>query len=409
MKSIFVFSVMLSALILCGCSSLTKSSKSDSVFQFQDDVETRVITFENTTGERGNGGQRNKGGKGAAMNFFAPGESKVIAEIEGPGIINRLWMTTGGARTLDGNRNIIIEIYWEGDSKPAVSAPINDFFGMSLPIKIPFESELFSQPEGNSYNSFVQMPFHKSAKVVIRNLTKVSHMIFFELNYSLVKQLPSNSLYFHAYWHRDIRTELKKDFEILPKVEGKGRFLGCTVGVICDPVYQPSWFGEGEVKTFLDGDTEFPTICGTGTEDYIGTGWGQGPYANMTQGSPIGDKNKGLYSFYRFHTMDPIFFSEDCKVTIQQMGNATTNDVRNMVKRGAELEPCSVWTGKLNRIYEGDCEGDINSPDFLNGGVNFWRRDDVCATAYFYLDKTSTDLPAIQDEGIRLHNLDRLR
>ena len=396
--------------MVIGCICLSSTISAQSIFQYQDDVDTRSISFENTTGEKGKGGQRNKGAKGSAMNYFAPGESKVIAEITGPGIIHRFWITGGFVYTPENRRNMIIEIYWDGDTKPAVSVPLHDFFSMSIPVKYAFESELFSQPEGRSYNSFVQMPFKKNAKVVVRNLTKNSQMVFFELNYSLVKKLPPNSLYFHAYWHRDVKTELKKDFEILPKVEGKGRFLGCSVGVICDTIYQPSWFGEGEVKMYLDNDKKFPTLCGTGTEDYIGTGWGQLPYANMTQGSPVGDPDKGLYSFYRLHTVDPIYFKEDCKVTIQQMGNAPYHEVLNMLKRGAELEPNSVWANdKLNRINEGDCESDINHPDFLKGGVNFWRRDDVCATAYFYLDQTSTDLPTVQGEDIRTYNLERIK
>ncbi len=382
----------------------------EEIFQFQDDRVTRVITAENPTGAKGSGGKRNDGAKGSAMNYLQPGESRVIADIKTAGIIHRLWMTGNFVHSPEDRRNMIIEMYWDGDEKAAVSAPLHDFFALSLPLKQGFESKLFSQPEGRSYNCFVQMPFKKSAKIVIRNLTDKAHMLFYEINYSEVKQLPAGSLYFHAYWHRNIRTELKKDFEILPKVKGKGRFLGCSVGVIGDLIYEPSWFGEGEVKMYLDGDSEYPSICGTGTEDYIGTGWKQFFFANQTQGCPIAVPEKCLYSFYRFHTMDPIFFKKDIRVTIQQMGNAPYEAVRAMVEKGAELEPNSVWANdKLNRIYEGDCVGDIKDPRFLRGGVNFYRRDDLSATAYFYLDRSSTDLPPIQSKEIRNHQLDRLK
>jgi len=255
------------------------------------------------------------------------------------------------------------------------------------------------------------MPFHKSAKMIIRNETDEKHMFYFDVNYSLMDKLPANSLYFHAYWNRSTKTKLKEDFQILPKVEGKGRFLGTNVGVICDTAYHDTWFGEGEVKIFLDGDYTNPTLCGTGTEDYIGTDWSQFPFSNQTQGSPIANPEKGLYSFYRYHTMDPIFFETDCRVDIQQMGNAFYDRIVEMVNDNVELELVSVWDAdksKLYRINEGDCTSNINSPDFPKGWTNFWRSDDVCATAYFYIDRTSTNLPAIQNAEIRTFNTQRI-
>ena len=234
-------------------------------------------------------------------------------------------------------------------------------------------------------------------------------MLFFDVNYSLMDNLPENSLYFHAYWHRDIKTKLGKDFEILPKIKGRGRYIGTNIGVICDTLYLTSWFGEGEVKIFLDGDEDYPTLCGTGTEDYVGTGWGQNSFYNRYQGSPIGDQENGLYAFYRYHIVDPVFFEKDCRVTLQQMGNAGYDLFMQILKGGAELEPVSVWhNGKLNRIYEGDIDPNPESPEFPKGGVNFWRRDDVSATAYFYLDSPSNNLPAIQGKSVRIYNSTRL-
>ncbi|MCG8306921.1 MAG: DUF2961 domain-containing protein [Cytophagales bacterium] len=380
------------------------------IFQFQEGVQTRWISFENPTGAKGQGGRRNKGAKGAAMNVLEAGETRTIFDVKGPGIINRMWMTGEFVHSPENRRNMLIEIYWDGADKPAVSAPVHDFFGMGLAVKRPFESELFSQPEGRSYNSFVQMPFRKRAKIVIRNKTAKRHMLFFDVNYSLMDRLPENSLYFHAYWHRDIRTKLGKDFEILPVVRGRGRYLGANIGVICDTLYRTSWFGEGEVKIFLDGDRDYPTLCGTGTEDYVGTGWGQDAFYNRFQGSPVGDRESGLYAFYRYHIVDPVFFEKDCRVTIQQMGNAGYDLFMQMLNDGAELEPVSVWHGgKLHRIYEGETVADPESPEFLKGGINFWRRDDVSATAYFYLDKPSAGLPSIQEEDVRIHNSMRLK
>ncbi|MDN5212595.1 DUF2961 domain-containing protein [Fulvivirgaceae bacterium BMA12] len=371
---------------------------------------TRWVSFENPTGEKGQGGKRNKGAKGAAMNILEAGETRTIFDVKGPGVINRIWMTGAFVHSPDDRRNMLIEIYWDGEDKPAVTAPVHDFFGMGLAMKRSFESEFFSQPEGRSYNSFIQMPFRKAAKIVIHNKTAKNHMLFFDVNYSLMDDLPERSLYFHAYWHRDVKTKLGEDFEILPKVNGNGRYLGANIGVICDTLYLTSWFGEGEVKIFLDGDDNYPTLCGTGTEDYVGTGWGQNAFYNRYQGSPIGDQENGLYAFYRYHIVDPVFFEKDCRVTLQQMGNAGYDLFMQILEGGAELEPVSVWhNDKLHRVYEGDITPDPRSPEFPKGGVNFWRRDDVSATAYFYLDRPSNNLPAIQGEHIRIYNNIRLK
>lgn len=404
------FKLLLLAIIVTSCLSEQKSD--NKIFQHQEGVTTKWISFENPTGEKGNSGKRNKGAKGAAFYPLKPGEVKTIMDFKGTGIINRMWMTGTFIHNPRGRRGVVIEIYWDGESKPAVSAPIHDFYGMGLAMKRPFESELFSQPEGRSYNSFVQMPFRKGAKIIIRNETKDNHMFYFDVNLSEMKELPKNSLYFHAYWHRQLKTELKKDFEILPKIEGKGRFLGTNIGVICDTIYRDTWFGEGEVKIYMDGDKEYPTLCGTGTEDYIGTGWGQEPYTNMRQGCPVGDKHKGLYAFYRYHTVDPVFFNRDCRVTIQQMGNDYYDKIISIIKAGAEMEVISVFEPKeykFYRINEGDCVSDPMDPKFPKGWTCFWRRDDVCATAYFYLDKPSSNLPKIQDYKIRTARSERLK
>src|SRR5262249_40953488 len=146
-------------------------------------------------------------------------------------------------------------------------------------------------------------------------------------------------LYFHAFWTRVVKPELKKDFAILPAVNGKGRYLGMNMGVITDPVYQKSWWGEGEVKIYLDGDKDLPTLNGTGTEDYIGTGWGQGVFAHQYQGCLVADEAQRQWAFYRYHVPDPVYFQQRCEVTIQVMGGDMLPKVREYVKNGAPLVP----------------------------------------------------------------------
>jgi hypothetical protein len=146
------------------------------------------------------------------------------------------------------------------------------------------------------------------------------------MNCLLEQQHGDDVLYFHASWRRESPTKVGRDFEILPRVEGKGRFLGANVGVLADPK-NLGWWGEGEVKMYLDGDTEYPTLIGTGTEDYIGTGWGQKPFAGRYQGCYVSDDEAHIYSFYRYHVPDPVYFEKSARVTIQQIGGTSKKNV----------------------------------------------------------------------------------
>ncbi|MCG8379486.1 MAG: DUF2961 domain-containing protein, partial [Proteobacteria bacterium] len=193
---------------------------------------------------------------------------------------------------------------------------------------------------------------------------------------------------------------------------GKGRYMGANFGVIGNEEYQGTWFGEGEVKIYLDGDDEFATLVGTGTEDYIGTGWGQGEYGNLTQGSPVSNNSLDYYTFYRYHTSDPVYFQEECKVTIQQIGNATKDKILEMIQEGTDIDP--VWSYMPDGGYESarrylDLPA-IDRDSLLEGlsgwSNNFYRdKDDVSATAYFYLDKPSSDLPALPDLETRMKGI----
>jgi hypothetical protein len=300
-------------------------------------------------------------------------------------------------------------MYWDNAKKPAVSAPIGDFFGVGLGLAVPFESELFSNPEGRSFVFTIPMPFRTAAKIVVTNESSSHALIWYDINYVALEQLPRDAMYFHAYWSRDIKTTLGKDFEILPSVEGMGRYLGANIGVVSDSLCRGKWFGEGEVKVYLDRDSTLPTLVQTGTEDYIGSGWGQREFNGRYSGSLVADTAYDIYAFYRYHIPDPVYFHRDCRVTIQQMGNASTTTVRRLMAKGAELKPVSVFdmhgeSDILNikgrppdqiRLLDSTNVPDIQSPLFPNGATNYYRRDDVSATAYFYLDKPTSSLPAL--------------
>jgi hypothetical protein len=212
-------------------------------------------------------------------------------------------------------------------------------------------------------------------------------------------------MYFHAHWRRELVTTLGKDFEILPNVIGEGRFLGCNVGVVVNPVaVGKSWFGEGEFKAYLDGDDLFPTLCGTGLEDYISTGWGLNEYITQYNGCLKQDDGKQA-SFYRFYIPDPIYFDKDCRITIQPLGGASKKCALEIEEAGGNILVTASHpnTGPTYFLEEKNKDLDWHSDDFLeNAMVTFYKEDDYCATAYFYLTTPENNLPEIQDLEIRL-------
>ena len=353
----------------------------------------------------------NKGAKGDAYTLIAPGTSKIIFDQNGAGMITKIWSANSLVWNVENRRKVKIEMYWDNAEKPAVSVPFTDFFGIGLGLMKPFESQLFASPEGRSHNCFIPMPYRTAARIEVVNESNEIIMFYYKIDFVKVKKHADDVLYFHTYWHRNIKTTRGTDFEILPKLEGRGRYLGTNIGVVGDSTYQGTWFGEGEVKIYLDGDKEFPTLVGTGTEDYIGTGWGQGEYAHQIQGSLVSDKEHDIYTFYRYHTIDPVYFHSDCKVTIQQIGNSVRDNLRRMRESGAEFEVVWSYVEKdgLNaskRYLDMDNPPKIEDDNFPNGvSTNFFRSDDVSATAYFYLDKPSNKLPEIQSVEERIQNM----
>ena len=163
------------------------------------------------------------------------------------------------------------------------------------------------------------------------------------------------------------------------------------------------------MKIYINGDDEFPTLVGTGTEDYIGTGWGQGPFFHKYQGCSIADTEKQQWSYYRYHIVDPIYFRTDCRVTIQQMGGSQKKNVLELLKNDVPLIPVAIIDeeSKHWQIYDKEKPADLEDPDLPGdeSWVNFYRSDDVAAVSYFYLDKPVSELPEIQDLAMRTANL----
>lgn len=382
-------------------------------------TETRWVSPENPAGEKGAGGKTNKSAKGNAFYIIAPGEKKVIFDVQGAGMIRRIWLSGSIAKNPVQKRSVRLDMYWDGAAKPAVSAPVGDFFGLGLGLRTSFENDLFASPEANSMICKIPMPFRKSARAEITNESNSFVLLWYDIDYLKMSKIDDDAMYFHAYWSRTMKTELGKDFEILPKIDGTGRYLGTNIGVIGNPDYTGTWFGEGEVKIYLDGDRKYPSLVGTGTEDYIGSGWGQGDFYAHTGGSLLADTKNDVYAFYRYHTIDPVYFHQDCRVTIQQIGSAPLAKIKQLLAEKPQIKILWMLAGngsdEITNIqgvtpHQMDYLDLNTSPDFAKDSVkgyfaNFYRSDDVSATAYFYLDKPFTDLPPLPPVSVRMENM----
>lgn len=361
------------------------------LFQHQASVQMRWATAENPEGEKGGACRGNDGRKRhPCLTPFKAGQSHVLAQAAGSsGMVRRLWITIR-ERQLPTLRGLRLDMYWDGAPTPAVSAPLGDFFGQMLGRMTAFENELFSSPEGRSFCCTVPMPFRSGMKIVLTNDTPDDvAMLFYEVDYSLGDAFGPDALYFHSHWRRENPTTPGRDYEVLPRIAGRGRFLGVAFGVAADTrTYGKSWWGEGEVKMYLDGDGEHPTLCGTGTEDYIGTGWGQGAYAQRYQGCPLADNERFQYGFYRLHVPDPVFFQSELRVSIQQIGWAGPEHVAQLYRWGRHLR-------------HGETALDLAALFHAGAHTIFERQDDWSSCAWFYLDRPENGLPPLPPPAAR--------
>jgi len=302
-------------------------------------AKTRSISPENLTGEKGKGGMATEGtGARAARDLgqgwkvspcvnIGPKTVFTLAEIQGPGAIQHIWMTPSGHL-----RFSILRIYWDGESQPSVEVPVGDFFACGWGQYAQVSSLAVCVNPGSGLNSYWEMPFRKSCKMTLENLDEKQMTIFYQIDYALTK-IPEEAGYFHAQFRRSNPLPLKTDHVILDGVKGWGHYVGTYLAW---GVHNTGWWGEGEIKFFLDGDGKFPTINGTGTEDYFcgSYDFDAGPpnarhYQEFTtpySGLALVIRPDGHYEsqqrfgLYRWHIMDPIRFDKDLKVTIQALG-----------------------------------------------------------------------------------------
>ncbi len=316
------------------------------VLPFQSGVVTRMINAENPTGEKGGGAKEvpnpddpnlphsiaakdlGKGWKVRPFIKIKSGETAALADIKGPGCINQFWITTNA----DEFRTLVLRIYWDGEESPSVEVPLGDFFAMGFdtqPHTVTSMPVVVAPHRGCS--CYWQMPFREQARVTLSNegpkdLDIVAYKVLYKLH-----EVPAEAAYFHAQWRRSLSTREHPEHTILDGVNGRGLYVGTYLAWTS---LSRGWWGEGEVKFFLDGDTEYPTICDNGTEDYFSGAWGfykepqkdpveevfNTPFVGMPLAHTSGTDGPRYFGLYRWHVLDSIGFAEDLKVTVQTLG-----------------------------------------------------------------------------------------
>jgi len=296
-------------------------------------AKTRSISPENFTGEKGKGGMATEGtGKNAARELgqgwkvspsvrIEAGQTFVMADIKGTGAIQHIWMTPTG-----NNRLNILRIYWDGEKEPSVECPAGDFFACGMGEYTKVNSLAVCVNPKSGFNCYWTMPFRKRCKITMTNIDAKRMTLYYQIDYTLTN-VAADMAYFHAQFRRVNPLPDKQDYTIVDGIRGRGQYVGTYMVWGSN---SPGWWGEGEIKFFMDGDKKFPTICGTGTEDYFCGSYGfhdpkggkylefNTAYAGMPQ--VIMDEKQPRFGLYRWHITDPIRFEKDLRVTMQALG-----------------------------------------------------------------------------------------
>jgi hypothetical protein len=301
-------------------------------------ARTRSISPENFTGEKGKGGMATDGtGAACARDLgvgwkispsvrIAPGETRTLADVRGSGAIQHIWMTLTGHW-----RHSILRIYWDDQETPSVECPAGDFFACGWGQYAQISSLAVCVNPGSAFNCYWEMPYRSGFRMTMTNIAAQEMTLYYQITFAET-DIPDDLAYFHAQFRRVNPLPYKQVYTILDGVCGQGQYVGTYMAW---GVNNNGWWGEGEIKFYIDGDDEYPTICGTGTEDYFcgsynfDVGKDQGGYREFTtpySGLAQVIRPDGLYrsqmrfGMYRWHITDPIRFERDLRVTIQALG-----------------------------------------------------------------------------------------
>lgn len=331
--------------------------------------QTWSISPENFDGAKGGGARATEGTGAACAADLGPGwkvspsvaidggATFELAGIDGPATITHIWLTTHR----DNWRRLVLRAYWDDADEPAIEVPVGDFFGQGWCEFAQLSSVPLAVNPHGGFNSYWPMPFSRSARMTLENLAPSTVIVYYQITFETGRD-QREAGYLHAHFHRSNPLPAATTHPILDRVEGAGKYVG---SYLAWGVNRPGWWGEGEVKFFLDGDAEHPTICGTGTEDYFGGAWnfdvpgrGYTAYSTPFLGLHQVIRPDGLYrsqqrfGMYRWHVADPIHFATDLRVDVQALG----------------------W--KSDRRYQP-------------------LTDDIASTALFYLDRPTASRPSL--------------
>ncbi len=328
-------------------------------------ARTRSISPENFTGEKGAGGMSTDGpaanaardlGQGWKVSPYVvvqPGDTFDLANIEGSGAIQQIWMTLARGKW----RHSILRAYWDDQEQPSIESPTGDFFANGWEKFAQVSSLAVCVNPGRGFNCYWEMPFRQRARLTMTNLGAEPLIVYYQINYTLT-DVPDDVAYFHAQFRRANPLAYKQVYTILDGVKGAGQYVGTYMAW---GVNNAGWWGEGEIKFFLDGDGEFPTLCGTGTEDYFCGAYDfdvgvverdqKSAYAEFTTpyaGLPQVIRPDGVYAsqqrfgMYRWHIMDPVRFEQDLRITIQALG-WRTDKVRRYLPLQDDIASVAYW------------------------------------------------------------------
>jgi hypothetical protein len=358
-------------------------------------LDSRSISTENRTGARGaagsaGGGRKDSGG----WEWVRAAQEIELADIAGPGRIRHIWATS----TLlppERARAIVLEVRYDDADFDSISVPFHDFFGCPHGRAASFVSALVAVQEGRGFNSYVPLPFAERIRIRLRNGSDTDIRLWFQVDYTL-EPGTSPASFLHVSFRRENPTTLKQDFVIAEGFTGPGRYLGAVVGVRpTDP--SGGWYGEGEVKIYRDGDDVFPTVAGTGLEDYVGSAWGLGRHAALYGGAPLlvcpPNGSPDFVGFFRWHLLDPVMFSSRLRVTIQQIGAIAFTPGQE-----AELEEF-----RRTRVLSGMGFYPVEMFPSSLAVAHFERVDDYSAAAFVYCS-TPQAVPPV-DLGVAVADL----
>jgi hypothetical protein len=300
--------------------------------------QSRMISPENPTGEKGKGAMAVPDPNNPDLPFSAaavdlgqgwkvrpfiklqPHSTTTIMDAAGPGTIEHIWMATSPDFAGNG-RPTVLRFYWDHETTPSVEVPLTDFFAIGNDKFAPVNSLAVVDVPASSMNCYWPMPFRKHARITVTNDSdKILSLFTYQIDYRL-SSVAGDAAYFHAQWRRSTVSRSNPSYTILDGVKGEGRYVGTFLAWT---QLSSGWFGEGEVKFYLDGDADFPTLAGTGTEDYFGAAYGfPSLYSTAYVGNVLDPKTgdgPAHHSLYRWHIMDPVSFHKDLKLTIQDLG-----------------------------------------------------------------------------------------